>query len=81
MNVQGEHNDMQEIISIIRWPPDPGTSPILGWNLISTYEYYFEEDAISPPSNLKDDYIINNWSDCFMTAELWKKWKQNEIKP
>jgi hypothetical protein len=81
MNVSGEHNDMMKITSDIRWPPDPGSASILGPGLIETYRYYFGDKLPIPPVDLQDDYIISNWRDCYMTAELWKKWKRGELVP
>lgn len=81
MNVLGEHNDMMEITSNIRWPPDPGSASILGPGLIANYSYYFGDEPPIPPANMQDNYLISNWRDCYMTAELWKKWKRGELVP
>lgn len=75
------HDDMAEVVSRTRWPPEPGTSPIWGQNLEDTYQYYFPDDAPIAPAALTDGYIINNWRDCYMPAELWKKWKRNDLGP
>jgi hypothetical protein len=79
MNVRGTHNDMLEITSDIRWPPDPGSVSILGPGLNATYSYYFGEQSPTPPAEIQDDYIVSNWRDCYMTAELWRKWKRGEL--
>ena len=81
LKIQGEHNDMLEITSDIRWPPDQGTGSILGPGLEKTYKYYVEDEFIALPSHLKDEYEESNWRDCYMTAELWKKWKLGELNP
>jgi hypothetical protein len=41
LNLKGVHHDMMPIISTIRWPPDPGSAPITGPNLVDTYRHYF----------------------------------------
>lgn len=79
MNISGEHNDMMKITSDIRWPPDPGSASIFGPGLLETYRHYFGDKPSIPPESLQDDYLISNWKDCYMTAELWKKWKQGEL--
>jgi len=81
LNISAEHNDMMKITSDIRWPPDSGTASILGPGLLETYRYYFGDEQAIPPAHLQDDYIIANWRDCYMTAELWKKWKRGELLP
>ncbi|OCX71258.1 hypothetical protein A6M27_14190 [Acidithiobacillus thiooxidans] len=78
LHICGEHNDMLEITSDIRWPPRPGTASILGPGLRETYKHYFGHRTVVPPSHLSD-YEANNWSDCHMTAELWKKWKLGNL--
>jgi len=79
MNVSGQHDDMMLITSDIRWPPDPGTASILGHGLFETYKYYFGDMLPMPPVGLQDDYLISNWRDCYMAAELWRKWKRGEL--
>lgn len=86
LHISGEHNDMSRIISEIRWPPDPGTAPILGQSLDDTYRYYFGDGPRNPPRHLSDayegdqlNYVIGNWWDCYMTAELWKRWRRGEL--
>ncbi len=86
LHISGEHNDMSRIVSEIRWPPDPGTAAILGQNLDETYRYYFGDERCNPPPDLRDkyegdqlDYIIANWRDCYMTAELWKRWRRGKL--
>jgi hypothetical protein len=88
LQIAGEHNDMLEITSEIRWPPDPGTGSILGPGLSETYRYYFGDQTVAPPSHLEKEYegelfkyVESNWRDCYMTAELWKKWQHGELKP
>ena len=87
LKLRGLHDDMLIITSDIRWPPDPGTGSIKGPGLQATYRHYFDNDPINPPSHLQDtfeaerrEYLNNNWRDCYMTAELWKKWKRGELK-
>jgi hypothetical protein len=79
--ISGHHDDMADIISRIRWPPDPGTSPICGKSLDDTYRYYFGNVLTPAPLHIQDDYEANNWRDCHMTAELWKKWKREGLTP
>jgi hypothetical protein len=80
LSLCGVHDDMREITSRQRWPPDPGTDPILGENLTKTYTYYFGNEFSSEPPHLVDEYEISNWQDCFRAAELWKRWKAGELK-
>lgn len=79
--IRGTHVDMLKETSDIRWPPVPGTSSINGPGLRATYRYYFGASIASPPEALQDDYVINNWTDCYQTAALWKKWKRGELAP
>lgn len=74
----GNHNDMMEITSRIRWPSKNGQGFIKGPGLKETYKHYFGSLCIAPPPDL-DEYEISNWEDCYMTAELWKKWFQGEL--
>ncbi len=71
--LRGEHVDMQIEASRDRWPPDPGTKPILGNRLWDTYRHYFGESRPDPPDCLNDDYERDNWYDCYMTAALYRK--------
>jgi hypothetical protein len=87
-HIDCEHNDILEITSDIRWPPRPGGGSILGPGLKEAYKHYFPDKEISPPSYLKNkdreadfEYILSNWRDCYMTAELWIKWKNEELMP
>jgi hypothetical protein len=79
LNLKGVHHDMMPIISTIRWPPDPGTAPITGPNLVDTYRHYFGDHLPAPPPQITDDYEISNWLDCKMTAALWLRWRQGEL--
>jgi len=81
LSLRCQHDDMAEIISMIRWPPDPGSAPIRGQSLYDTYRYYFAGEAITPPAHVLDSYEVNNWGDCYMPAELWKKWKRGDLGP
>ena len=73
LEISAEHLDMRVISSIDRWPPDPGTTPILGDGLLRTYAHYFpDEPEIDPPDFLTDEYEIDNWRDCWMAGQLWK---------
>jgi len=83
---RGKHDDMREITSSIRWPPDRGTQPILGTNLSDTYSHFCVGELPQRPKYLLEkyggdelEYVANNWLDCFMTAALWKKWKRGEL--
>ena len=75
LSLQAQHFDMLELTSLERWPPDPGTGPILGQDLTKTYVYFFGNEAAAPPPHLTDPYEVGNWQDCFRTARLWKRWK------
>ena len=80
LDIQAEHLDMSVIASIDRWPPDPGTMPILGDSLLRAYAHYFpDEPEIDPPSDLNDGYQIDNWRDCWMAGQLWRKLVMNEL--
>lgn len=81
LSIRGTHDDMLEVTSNIRWPPNLGTGSILGPGLTATYRHYFGDGSPSQPSFLQDDYEVSNWHDCHMTAELWKKWKRGELEP
>jgi len=77
--LKGAHHDMMPIISAIRWPPDPGTAPITGPNLLETYQHYFGPVVAMPPSHVTEQYEISNWLDCKMTADLWTRWRRDEL--
>jgi hypothetical protein len=79
LTLKGTHHDMMPIVSAIRWPPDPGTAPITGPNLLETYQHYFGAVFPVPSSHLTDQYEISNWYDCKMTAELWNRWQRAEL--
>jgi hypothetical protein len=81
LSIHGHHDDMSEIISEIRWPPDPGTARILGQSLCETYRHYFGAELAIPPAHIEDEYEVSNWRDCHMTAELWKKWRRGDLGP
>ena len=78
-NFEVDHADMQVITSRERWPPDPGTSPILGEGLVATHKHYFGEETLRPTENLTDPYLQANWRDCRMTADLWVAWKEDAL--
>lgn len=73
LSFRGTHYDMQDEASRDRWPPEPGTDPILGQNLQETYWNYFRDSPPDPPDYLDDDYERDNWSDCYMAAALWRR--------
>ncbi|MGF6604597.1 hypothetical protein P3T23_009353 [Paraburkholderia sp. GAS448] len=79
--LKATHDDMLVITSTIRWAPDPGTGPINGPGLCATYTHYFGESKPSRPCSFTGEYEANNWLDCYMAAELWKKWKRDELAP
>ena len=88
LNIGGEHNDMLKITSDTRWPPDPGSGSICGPGLLKTYQHYFGDMPVVPPLYLKSkyennqlQYVESNWMDCYMAAELWKKWKLGALVP
>jgi hypothetical protein len=74
------HDDMMKITSDIRWPPDLNTASIKGPGLGETYAYYFGNVLPPAPDGVIDDYEVSNWRDCYMTAALWKRWKQGELR-
>ena len=80
LSLRGNHDDMAEIISRIRWPPSPGTAPIVGPCLSDTYAHYFGDVRPIVPSALSDEYEADNWIDCYRTAELWRKWKRDGLE-
>ena len=72
--IQGAHADMQRI----RW------DPILGSNLVGTYDELFPHRPTPPPPQQTipvhlDGYQRNNLRDVMMTFELWKLWKQGKL--
>ena len=73
LQLQGTHLDMLREASIDRWPPDPGTAPIIGTDLRSQYEHYFGPETPESPISVNDDYEWSNWRDCFMAGQLWKR--------
>ena len=80
LRLRAQHYDMLEITSSERWPPKPGTSPILGQSLTDTYVHYFGPEPIVPPPGLTDEYEIANWYDCFKAAQLWRRWRDGLLK-
>jgi len=70
---KGRHVDMLVEASKDRWPPNPGTSPILGTDLRNQYRYFFGEQVPELPGDITDEYEQDNCRDCQMTAELWKR--------
>jgi hypothetical protein len=60
LSLRCQHDDMAGIISMIRWPPDPGSAPICGQSLYDTYRYYFAGEAITPPAHVLDSCEVNN---------------------
>lgn len=74
LGIRAEHLEMSENASRNRWPPNPGTNPILGQDLQDTYAHYFpDEPVIDPPESASDDYEEDNWRDCWMAGQLWRK--------
>ena len=71
--IKGTHFDMLVEASRDQWPPKAGTSPIRGTNLRSYYWIYFGETLPEPPEGIMDEYERNNWLDCRMAADLWRK--------
>ena len=72
LSLLGIHHDMQIEASRDRWPPRPGTAPIVGSGLRDHYRYYLGQPPPEPPGFLEDEYERSNWLDCYMTAELWR---------
>jgi hypothetical protein len=77
LNLQGSHDNMWEITGRILWP---GDSLINGFGLAERYAHFFGKDAVFPADPSLDDYLNSNWKDCYMTAQLWKKWKLGELR-
>jgi len=71
--LRGIHHDMQIEASRDRWPPPHGTAPIVGPCLRDHYQHYYGNAPPDPPKCLKDEYERNNWLDCYMASELWRK--------
>jgi len=80
LQINSTHNNMAPIVTNIRWPPRDGESGIIGTNLEANYEHYFQGIVPTTPDGLTDSYEISNWYDCYIVAELWKKWKQGQLK-
>jgi hypothetical protein len=77
MRFRGSHDDMLDITSAILWP---GPTPIVGSGGLEERFRRFCCDAELSTSPMPDDpYVDDNWRDCFMAAELWKKWKRGEL--
>ena len=72
-SARGIHHDMQVEASRDRWPPRPGTDPIVGTDLRDHYRHYCGRPPAEPPGWLECGYERNNWLDCYMTAELWRR--------
>jgi hypothetical protein len=77
LKLQGTHDDMWEITGRILWP---GSGLINGFGLAERYAHFFGKDAVFPPHPTLDDYLNDNWKDCYMTAQLWKKWTVGELQ-
>ena len=72
-SLRGIHHDMQIEASRDRWPPRPGTAPIIGSGLRDHHRHYCGHSPAEPPGWLDCEYERSNWLDCYMTAELWRK--------
>ena len=78
LRLYGRHDDMLEITSTILWP---GNKPIIGGGSLEKRFRLFCGDEKLPASPFPDDpYIESNWRDCYMPAQLWRKWKRNELR-
>jgi hypothetical protein len=76
-DIRGSHDDMLDITSSILWP---GPTPIVGSGGLEERFRRFCGDAELPASPMPDDpYFDDNWRNCFMAAELWRKWKRSEL--
>ena len=72
--LNGTHCDMRVHACRDRWPPrDREDDPILGPCLRDHYRHYFACPPPDPPDHLNDDYERNNWRDCHMAGELWRR--------
>ena len=58
--LRGIHHDMQIEASRDRWPPLPGTAPIVGSGLRDHYRHYCGHSPPEPPGWLKDEYERSN---------------------
>ncbi len=77
LQLRGTHDDMLEITSEVLWP---GPKTIIGSGGL-TYRYTLFCSGIPiPASPTQDVYEESNWRDCYMAAELWKKWKLGELR-
>jgi hypothetical protein len=63
LSLRCQHDDMADTISAIRWPPDPGTAPILDQSLNDPYRHYFAGPLPPPPAHVHDGYEVDNWAD------------------
>jgi len=73
LRLKGEHHDMSKAISVIRWPPDPGTSPIRGQCLLDTYKYYFGRAPDSPPSYVRDNIPPDDFLRATGVIVIWQQ--------
>ena len=71
--LRGIHYDMHLEASRERWPPRPRTAPIVGSGLRDHYRHNCRLSGAAPPGWLHCKHERNNWLDCYMTAELWRK--------
>ena len=72
-SLKGNHYDMLEIAVEDRWGTRLGGKTIIGPDLRAHYKHYFGLDLSRPPASASDEYEENNWEDCWMAGELWKR--------
>lgn len=80
LSFRGQDCNMAPIISAVRWPPEPGKKPIFGTDLTTNYKHFYGDVPLVPPASLTDEYIIDNWQDCFMVGKLYLSWQRGELK-
>jgi hypothetical protein len=77
LQLSGHHDDMLEITSAVLWP---GPKPILGGGGLAERFASLCRDVQIPSSPFPDvPYVDDNWRDCYMAAQLWKKWRRGEL--
>ena len=72
--LKGTHYDMRVHACRDRWPSTDGEdAPILGPDLRDHYRHYCRQPPPDPPGDLDDAHERNNWRDCHMAGELWRR--------
>ena len=72
-SLRGIHHDMQIEASRDRWPPATRNCSYRRPGLRDHYRHYCGLSPAEPPGWLDCEHERNNWLDCYMIAELWRK--------